>query len=103
MSLTPVEPSYVIVRTENAGVAAGTLTARSDDGRRAVLTGARRIWYWDGAATLSELATAGTSKPGGCRFPAPVDSVELLEVIEVLAVTEQAQASIEKVPVWTEH
>lgn len=102
--MVPVEhPAYVIVRSESAGVAAGTLTDRSRDGSRAVLTGARRIWYWAGAASLSELATLGTSRPDDCKFPAPVDVVELLGVIEVLAVTPQARTSIERVPVWSAH
>lgn len=102
--MVPVEhPAYVIVRSESAGVAAGILNTRSRDGSRAVLTGARRIWYWAGAASLSELATLGTSRPDDCKFPAPVDVVELLGVIEVLAVTPKARTSIERVPVWTAH
>jgi hypothetical protein len=90
---------YVIARTYSAGVFAGLLAAR--DGKEATLTDARRIWYWDGAASLSELAVHGTAKPESCKFPTPVDMVVLTEVIELLSVTEQAQASIEAVPVWS--
>lgn len=36
--------THVIVRTYSAGVFAGTLKSR--DGKEAVLTEARRIWYW---------------------------------------------------------
>ena len=92
---------YVIVRTYSAGVFAGTLESR--DGREVELSNARRIWYWDGAASLSELATLGTSNPGGCKFPAPVALVQLTEAIEILPVTPEARASIEGVPVWTRH
>lgn len=67
------------------------------------MTHARRIWYWDGAASLSELATLGTSKPQSCKFPAPVARVLLLQAIEILPVTPAARASIEGVPVWTKH
>lgn len=90
---------YVIVRTYSAGVFAGTLAGR--DGKEVTLTGARRLWQWDGAASLSELATRGTSKPAGCKFPVPVDEVLLTEAIEVLAVSEAGQKSIEAVPVWS--
>lgn len=90
----------VIVRTYSAGVFFGELTQRSDDGKRGVILNARRIWYWDGAASLSQLATTGTSKPSQCKFPATVESIEVMEVIEVLVVTDEAAANIDAVPVW---
>lgn len=90
---------YVIVRTYTAGVFAGYLKSRKD--KEVVLVNARRIHYWDGAASLSELAMRGSSKPQNCRFPAPVDEVILTEVIEILAVTKEAQKNIESVKVWT--
>lgn len=90
---------YVIVRTYSAGVFAGELESRK--GREVVLRNARRIWYWDGAASLSELAQRGTSKPQNCKFPCEVDRVELLEAIEILDVTPAARKTIDEVPVWT--
>ncbi len=92
---------YVIVRTYSAGVFAGHLESRKD--REVVLTNARRLWYWAGSASLSEMAMSGTSKPKECKFPVPVARVELLEAIEILDVTPAAKASIESVPVWTDH
>ena len=89
---------YVIVRTQSAGVFAGTLKSRK--GKEAVLSNARRIWYWAGAASLSQLAIEGTKKPEECKFPVPVREVLLTEAIEVLAVTKEARKSIEAVPVW---
>jgi len=76
----------------------GTVKERS--GKEVLLTDARRIWYWDGAATLSQLANEGTSKPGNCKFPAPVAEVLLTEAIEIIPATEAAIASIAAVPVW---
>ena len=89
---------YVIVRTYSAGVFAGFLESRN--GQEVVLTNARRIWYWKGAASLSQLAMEGTSCPNECKFPIAVDRVELLQAIEILDVTEKAKVSIESVPVW---
>ena len=91
---------YVIVRTYSAGVFAGELESRN--GREVVLTNARRLWYWAGAATLSQLAVKGTSKPEQCKFPVAVPRVELLEAIEILDVTPAARQSIEGVPTWQE-
>ena len=89
----------VIVRTYSAGVFYGTLVSRK--GREVVLTNAIRLWYWAGAASLSELAMRGTAKPSECKFPCPVTRVELLEAIEILDTTKKAQRSIEGVPVWS--
>lgn len=95
---------YKIVRTYSAGVFAGDLEedSRSADGKRGIVRNARRLWYWSGAASLSELAQRGTSKPKQCKFPAPVDCIELTEIIEVLDVAPEARASIDAVPVWSE-
>jgi hypothetical protein len=93
------ELPYKIVRTYSAGVFAGFLESRK--GQEVVLRQARRIFYWDGAASLSQLATTGTTKPENCKFPCAVDRVELLQAIEILDVTPVAKKSIESVIVWT--
>jgi len=89
---------YCMVRTYSAGVFAGTIVSRK--GKEVVLKDARRIWYWDGAASLSQLATSGTSKPQNCKFPEPVASVLLTEVIEIIPITLAAKKSIAEVPIW---
>lgn len=92
------ESKYVIVRTYSAGVFAGYLESRK--GQEVVLRDARRIWYWKGAASLSQLAVDGTSCPDGCKFPCEVPRVELLQAIEILDVTDEAKKSIASVPIW---
>lgn len=94
-----MDKKYVIVRTYSAGVFAGYLESR--EGQEAVLSSARRIWYWSGAASLSQLAMEGTKRPSDCKFPCAVDRVTLTQVIEILDCTMQAQKSIEDVPVWS--
>jgi hypothetical protein len=89
---------YCIVRTYSAGVFAGYVESRN--GQEVVMRDARRIFYWDGAASLSQLAMSGTSKPQNCKFPEAVDRVELLQAIEILDVTEKAQKSIASVGIW---
>lgn len=90
---------YVIARTYSAGVFAGFLFRKN--GKEVVLKHARRIWYWDGAASLSELAVRGTSKPKNCKFPVAVPEVILTEVIEIIPTTKEGQKSIESVSVWS--
>ena len=89
----------VIVRTYSAGVFYGIL--KKLKGKEVTLKNARRIWYWDGAASLSELAMSGTSKPENCKFPMAVDIVLLTETIEILSTTKVAQESIEGVKIWS--
>jgi len=92
--------SSVMVRSGNAGVFYGQLVSR--EGTEVILKNARRVWYWDGAATLSELATRGTSKPSNCKFPAPTSGNHvILDVCEVIPVTPEALATLEAVPVWS--
>ena len=93
-----MEKPYVIVRTYSAGVFAGELESRN--GQEVVLINARRIWYWAGAASLSQLAMEGTKKPQECKFPCEVNRVQLLQAIEILDVTDVAKESIKKVPIW---
>ena len=90
---------YELVRTYSAGVFAGYV--ESKNGKICVLRKARRIWYWSGAASLSQLAVEGTSKPSECKFPCEVDKIELTEAIEYLTITQKAKESISSVPVWS--
>lgn len=90
---------YVIVRTYSAGVFAGYLESRK--GQEIVMRQARKLWYWDGAASLAELAVSGVSKPENCKFPVEVDRIELLQAIEILDCTKVAQESIKNVKIWT--
>ena len=100
----PQEPQtlaagYVIVRTRDAGVHAGTILSRK--GNEVVLSNARRLWYWDGAASLSELAVHGVKKPQNCKFPCEVPTITLFGVIEIIPCTQKARDSIASVVVWS--
>ena len=90
---------YVVVRADRAGVFAGTLSEKK--GTEVVMTDVRRIWYWDGAASLSEMAINGVSKPQNCKFPAPLDKILVLGVIEIIPCTKKAKESLEGVPIWS--
>ena len=89
---------YVIVRTYSAGVFAGYLEKRT--GKEVIMRKVRKLWYWDGAASLAQLAVDGVSKPENCKFPCEVDRIELMEAIEILDCTKIAQESIASVPIW---
>ena len=88
----------VIVRGEASGVFFGVLAER--EGREVRLTDCRRLWYWDGAASISQLAKEGTKAPENCKFTVTVDEIEILDAIEVIPCTPEASESIKSVDVW---
>lgn len=88
----------VIIRGNRSGVEFGELVAQN--GSEVTLKHARRIWYWDGAASLSQLAKDGTSNPSSCKFTVSVDSITILDTIEIIPCTVKAIKSIEEVRVW---
>lgn len=93
-----MEKQWYIVRTDRAGVFFAHIEERN--GGEAKLTDARRIWYWEGAASLSQLATEGVKCPQNCKFTVTVPSCTVLGVIEIIACTDKAVENIKAVREW---
>ena len=91
---------YVVIRSRDSGVHAGYLDER--DGSEVTLINSRRLWYWEGAATLSQLAMEGVSKSSGCKFAVALPCITVLGICEIIPATEAARNSIEGVPEWKE-
>ena len=90
--------NYVLIRSYAAGCFAGYLKEKKD--REVTLKKARRLWYWDGAATLSQLAMEGVKSKSNCKFPCEVDNIIINDVCEVIDATEEAKKSIAEVSIW---
>ena len=89
---------FVCIRTYSAGVHFGYLKSRN--GKEVELFDAIRIYYWDGACSLSELATSGSTKLENCKFAVTVPHIILTEAIEIIDVTELAKNQIEGANRW---
>ncbi|MDP9954737.1 hypothetical protein J2X97_000374 [Epilithonimonas hungarica] len=92
---------FHIIRTYSAGVWFGNI--KKLDGTTVILQNARRLWYWSGAASLSQLAIEGTKRPNDCKFTMTItddEGVYLPQVIEVLPCTEEAVNNIKSVKEW---
>ncbi len=89
---------YHIVRSYAAGVFAGNITKRK--GKEVELKNARRLWYWKGASSLSQLAMEGVKCPNECKFPIEVKHLIVTEACEILECTAEAEKSIKGVAVW---
>ena len=88
----------VIVRGDRSGVFFGTITKK--EGQEVTLEKCRRLWYWDGAASISQLAKEGTVNPGRCKFTVTVDRIIILDAIEINLCTDESIRSIEGVSEW---
>lgn len=88
----------VIIRGSRSGVFFGTLASK--EGQEVELTNCRRLWYWDGAASISQLAADGTVAPENCKFTMYVRKIVILDTIEIIECTPKAIKSIEAVGVW---
>lgn len=88
----------VIVRGDRSGVFFGTLAEK--DGKEVRLENCRRIWYWDGANSISQLAVDGVTKPSSCKFTVTVSEIIITDVIEIIPCTDNAIENIEGVKEW---
>lgn len=89
---------YCVIRGRYSGVFAGTV--KEIKGEQVLVDNVRRIWYWDGAASISQLAVDGTTAPANCKFTVPVEEALIMDVIEIIPCTQQGEESIKAVKEW---
>lgn len=87
-----------IIRCDRSGVFFGTL--ESLEGQQAKISNVRNIWYWDGAASVMQLAVEGVKNPKGCKFTVTVSEIIVTDAIQIVPCTEQAIKDIEAVKTW---
>ena len=89
---------YVVIRSRDAGCHAGFL--KSEDGNNITLLNSRRLWYWSGASTLSQLAEEGVKNPDECKMPQEVSCITIYGACEKILATENCFESLKGVKVW---
>ena len=92
-----------VIRSYGAGVFFGTVIKKTitPGGYNEVeLKDVRRLHYWDGAASLSQLATEGVKAPQNCRFTVVVPEMLVSGVIEIIPASEEAIKNIVSVAIW---
>lgn len=87
-----------IVRGKDSGVFFGEIAERN--GQEVLMKNVRRLWYWDGAASISQLAKEGTVRPENCKFTVTVDEVQVLDAIEIDKCSDKAVENIKAVAEW---
>jgi hypothetical protein len=73
----------VLIRTYSAGVHFGTLINRN--GQEVHLSVARRLWSWQGALSLSEIAAKGCDIKNS-KISVPVQEIVLTQAIEIIPI-----------------
>lgn len=87
-----------IVRTNRAGVFYGEV--RKQEGGTVEMANVRKIWYWDGACAVEELAVNGTTAPESCKLTVTVGEMTVLDAIQVIPCTDKAAKILDGVKEW---
>ncbi len=89
----------VLIRSYASGVHFGTLESETFtlSGKVVVLKDSRRIHSWEGAASLSQVATDGIRSG---RVAMMLPKIEIVNVIETIPLSENAISNLENQPVW---
>lgn len=88
-----------IVRTDRAGVFYGEVVSRKGN-TEITMANVRKIWYWDGACAVEELALSGTFKPDECKLTVTVPEMVLASPIQVIPCSKKAQAVLDGIKEW---
>lgn len=78
---------FVLVRAGSAGVHFGTLEEK--DGPEVRLSNARRLWSWNGALSLSEVAQVGIDLKNS-KLSVPVEQIILPTCVEIILVNKKS-------------
>lgn len=93
-----MDKKYYVVRGESSGVFAGNIKERN--GREVTMSDVRRLWYWEGACSISQIALDGVKEPQECKFTVTLDEITILDAVEIIPCTSEAEESIRGVAEW---
>ena len=65
-----------------------------------IMNNVRKLWQWNGACAVEQLALDGVKVPEDCKFTVVVPSMIIANPIQIIEATEVACKSIEAVKEW---
>ena len=89
---------FYIVRAAEAGVFFGKVESRTD--REITMTDVRKIFYWEGACAVEELAVHGTASPNKCKLTVIVPRMIIVNPIQIIPCTDRATDILSRIRVW---
>lgn len=93
---------HYIVRANGAGVFFGEIDEVNRETQTVEMRNVRKLWSWNGANAVEELAVHGTTKPADCHFTVYVDEMTIFNALQILKCTDEAVKSINEVAVWSQ-
>lgn len=93
-----MENKYYIIRGDRSGVFFGQIAGRN--GREVELRNVRKLWYWDGACAVEQLAVDGVTNLSNCKFTVVVPGMVVTDAIQILPCSDKATKILGEVKVW---
>jgi hypothetical protein len=90
--------SYSIIRSDRFGVYFAEVKEQTET--KIVLKNARNIHYWEGAASVLQIANDPTKLKSSTRITVSVDELSITDNVMVIPCTEVAEKFLKEFPVW---
>ena len=90
--------AYSIIRSDRFGVYFAEIKEQNDN--TIVLKNARNIHYWNGAASVLQLATDPTNLRSNTLITMSVDTLSITDNVMVIPCTKVAEDFLKEFPVW---
>jgi len=92
-----MKKNYCIVRTDRAGVFFGIV--KKNNTSSVVMNDVRKIFYWDGAAAVEQIATDGINDSGS-KVTITIPEMEIASPIQIIPCTEKAIENLKNCKEW---
>lgn len=93
-----MENKYYIIRGDRSGVFFGQIAGRN--GQEVELRNVRKLWYWEGACAVEQLAVDGVTNPRSCKFTVVVPGMVVTDAIQILPCSDKAEKILGEVKAW---
>ena len=87
-----------IVRTDRAGVFYGEVKSKTKDS--IVMTNVRKVFYWDGACAVEELALNGSTNPNNCKLTVIIPEMEIASPIQIIPCSSKSCEILNSIAIW---
>ena len=93
-----MENKYYIIRGDRSGVFFGQIAGRN--GQEVELRNVRKLWCWEGACAVEQLAVDGVTRPNSCKFTVVVPAMVVTDAIQILPCSDKAAKILGEVKAW---
>lgn len=93
-----MDNKYYIIRGDRSGVLFGQIAGRT--GQEVELRNVRKLWWWDGACAVEQLAVDGVTNPSQCKITVVVPEMVVTDAIQIIPCSDKATKVLSEVKVW---